>query len=127
MATRHPELAARLTACLRSRYSAATLLPLHSTSVTADMTSYHAFDEIHESTPAAIIETGFLNADRAILTQRPDVVAYGVATGILCYLRAEPISSPTPPDATLVPTVPSSGALPTVEQAATAAAPSPQP
>lgn len=101
MATRRPELAARLTACLRARYGAATQLPLHSTSVTRDMTSYHAFSEINENTPAAIIETGFLNLDRELLTQRPDVVAYGVAQGILCYLKDEPIStaSPTSPGA----------------------------
>jgi N-acetylmuramoyl-L-alanine amidase len=96
MATHQPEQAAGLTACLRARYGAVTQLPLHSTSVTRDMTSYHAFNEIHDTTPAAIIETGFLNRDRQLLTQRPDVVAFGVASGILCYLKNEPISSPTP-------------------------------
>lgn len=103
MATRHPEQAARLTACLRARYGTATQLPVHSTSVTLDMTSYHAFSEIHETTPAAIIETGFLNLDREILTRRPDVVAFGVASGILCYLKNEPISSPTPPQPAAAP------------------------
>jgi N-acetylmuramoyl-L-alanine amidase len=73
-ATRHPERPARLTSCLRARYAAATGLPLHSTSVTSDMSSYHAFSEIEESTPAAIIETGFMNLDRMLLTQQPDKV-----------------------------------------------------
>jgi N-acetylmuramoyl-L-alanine amidase len=95
MATRHPERAARLTSCLRARYGTATGLPLHSTSVTPDMTSYHAFDEINENTPASIIETGFLNLDRQILTEQPERVAQGVAEGILCYLRNEPIVGPT--------------------------------
>lgn len=95
MATRHPERAARLTACLRARYGASTGLPLHSTSVTLDMTSYHAFGEIDENTPASIIETGFLNLDRQILTEEPEKVARGVADGILCYLRNEPIVGPT--------------------------------
>lgn len=95
LATRHPERAALLTACLRSRYASATGLPLHSTSVTPDMTSYHAFGEIHETTPAAIIETGFMNLDRQLLTERTDVVAFGVAQGILCYLRNE-VVAPTP-------------------------------
>ena len=94
-ATRHPERPARLTACLRARYAAATGLPLHSTSVTPDMSSYHAFDEIDEATPATIIETGFMNLDRAILTQQTDKVSQGVAAGILCYMRNESIS-PTP-------------------------------
>ncbi len=95
MGTRHPERAARLTACLRARYGAATSLPLHSTSVTPDMTSYHAFGEINENTPAAIIETGFLNLDKVILTVHADQVAQGVASGILCYLRNEAIAVPT--------------------------------
>lgn len=107
MATRHPERAARLTACLRSRYGAATGLPLHSTSVTLDMTSYHAFGEIDENTPASIIETGFLNLDRQILTEEPEKVARGVADGILCYLRNEPIVGPT-----LVPPTPAPSATP---------------
>jgi N-acetylmuramoyl-L-alanine amidase len=95
MGTRHPERAARLTACLRARYGAATSLPLHSTSVTPDMTSYHAFGEINENTPAAIIETGFLNLDKVILTLEADRVAQGVAAGILCYIRNEAIAMPT--------------------------------
>jgi N-acetylmuramoyl-L-alanine amidase len=105
-ATRHPERAARLTSCLRARYGAITGLPLHSTSVTPDMTSYHAFDEIDENTPAAIIEAGFMNLDRAILTQQPDLVAKGIAAGILCYLRNENISITTPP-------IPTNAASPT--------------
>jgi N-acetylmuramoyl-L-alanine amidase len=104
MATRHPERAARLTSCLRARYGAATSLPLHSTSVTLDMTSYHAFGEINENTPASIIETGFLNLDRQILTEQPERVAQGVAEGILCYLRNEPIVGPTVVAPTLAPT-----------------------
>jgi N-acetylmuramoyl-L-alanine amidase len=105
MATRHPERAARLTSCLRARYGTATNLPLHSTSVTLDMTSYHAFDEINENTPASIIETGFLNLDRQILTEQPERVAQGVAEGILCYLRNEPITGPTVVPPTIAPTL----------------------
>ena len=78
----------RLLGCLRSRYQTATNLPWHN-SVTRDMTEYHAFDEIDPSTPAAIIETGFLNQDYDILTKETDKVAQGVANGILCYLQNE--------------------------------------
>ena len=95
MASRYPERAARLTACIRSRYNQITGLPLHSTSVTSDMTSYHAFDEIDENTPAAIIETGFLNLDRQFLTEKPDVVAQGIVNGVLCFIRNESITPPT--------------------------------
>jgi N-acetylmuramoyl-L-alanine amidase len=55
------------------------------------MTQYHTFYEIAPTTPGAIIEIGFLNLDRALLTEEPERVATGVATGILCYLRDEPI------------------------------------
>lgn len=88
--------AARLTACLRTRYGSATGLPLH-TSITPDMTYYHAFDEIHDDTTAAIIEIGFMNLDRQILTQEPDRVAQGVVDGILCYLNNEDIGTVSSP------------------------------
>jgi N-acetylmuramoyl-L-alanine amidase len=97
--TLYPEKAAHLTACLVDRYGSITGLPFHYNSITPDMTSYHAFDEINSSTPAAIIETGFLNLDRQILTQHTDIVAQGVAQGILCFLHNDPIQptpSPTP-------------------------------
>lgn len=92
LANPHPERAARLTACLRSRYGSATNLSLHSTSITEDMTSYHAFGEINENTPAAIIETGFLNLDRDLLENHPDVAANGIADGILCFIYNEDIT-----------------------------------
>lgn len=95
MANKHPERAARLTACIRSRYAYHTGLPLHSTSVTRDMTSYHAFGEIDENTPAAIIETGFLNLDRQFLTETPEKAAQGIAAGIICFLNNESIPIPT--------------------------------
>jgi len=96
MGSQHPEQSARLTACLRSRYAQFTGLSLHSTSVTTDMTSYHAFGEIHESTPAAIIETGFMNLDRQFLTNDPEAAAQGIVSGILCYINNESITPPTP-------------------------------
>jgi len=96
LGSKFPERATRLTACLRSRYALFTGLPLHSTSVTLDMTSYHAFGEVNENTPAAIIETGFMNLDRQILTQTPEVVAQGIVSGILCYINNESITLPSP-------------------------------
>jgi N-acetylmuramoyl-L-alanine amidase len=55
------------------------------------MTSYHAFDEINADTTAVIIEVGFLNLDRQILTQHQDLVAKGISDGILCYVRNEDV------------------------------------
>jgi N-acetylmuramoyl-L-alanine amidase len=93
LANPRPEKAARLTACLRDRYGRATQLNLHPNSVTPDMTSYHAFDEINAETTAVIIEIGFLNLDRQILTEQPDLIAKGISDGILCYARNEDIST----------------------------------
>ncbi len=103
MSTVYPEKAARLTACLRTRYAADTGLPFHPGSVTPDMTSYHAFDEISSDTTAAIIETGFLNLDHQVLTQHPDMVARGITDGILCYARNEDISTQPTTTATVTP------------------------
>lgn len=90
-ASAFPEKASRLTACLIDRYGTTTGLQYHPNTITPDMTSYHAFNEVHVNTTAAIIETGFLNLDRQILTEQPDLVARGVTAGILCYIRNEPV------------------------------------
>ncbi len=87
-------ISSRLLGCMKARYQETTGLPWHN-SVTRDMTEYHAFEEIDPSTPAAIIETGFLNLDYDILTKNTDKVAQGVANGILCYLENENVE-PTP-------------------------------
>ncbi len=91
-----PDKSARLIACLRSHYASTTGLRLHN-SVTNDMTNYHAFNEIHPDTIAAIIEVGFMNLDRVILTQKPDLIATGITKGILCYLNNEDITSTATP------------------------------
>jgi N-acetylmuramoyl-L-alanine amidase len=92
LASVSPEKASRLVACLRSRYQEVTGLRFHSGSVTPHMSSYHAFDEIHAETTAAIMEIGFLNLDRQILTQQPDVLAQGIANGVLCFIYNEDAS-----------------------------------
>jgi N-acetylmuramoyl-L-alanine amidase len=85
----------RLTACLIDRYHTATDMTFHAGSITADMREYHAFREIDPSTVAAIIETGFLNLDREMLTKKTELVAAGVVDGILCFANNENIE-PTP-------------------------------
>jgi len=92
----YPEKANRLVACMADRYQARTGLKYLPNSTTPDMTSYHAFDEIHTETTAAIIETGFLNLDRQILTENPDLIAQGIVDGLICYIRNENVTIPTP-------------------------------
>lgn len=91
----YPERATRLLECMVTRYEQTTGLPFHASTITNDMTSYHSFNEINTNTTAAIIETGFLNVDREILTKQPELIAEGVANGILCYVRNENITQPT--------------------------------
>jgi N-acetylmuramoyl-L-alanine amidase len=95
--SRDQHLADRLTACLEDRYASLTGLQLRSSSVTVNMTDYHAFSAIDSTTTAAIIETGFLNLDRDILVHHPDVVSDGVVSGILCFVNNESVkATPVP-------------------------------
>ncbi|MFO7166868.1 MAG: N-acetylmuramoyl-L-alanine amidase [Chloroflexota bacterium] len=79
---------------LSAEYAAATRLPRDG-GITVNMRGYYAFNyrrhthAIARTTPAVILETGFLTnpADRALLTGQPDIVAAGIANGILRYLR----------------------------------------
>ena len=96
-ATRFPEKTSRLASCLIERYGSITKLPFHANTITPDMSRYHAFDEINPSTPAVIIETGFMNLDRQILTEHPDIVAQGVTAGILCFTNNEAIPTKEAP------------------------------
>jgi N-acetylmuramoyl-L-alanine amidase len=91
--TRDVNRAQRLTACLIDRYQHATNLKFHAGSITNDMRQYHAFSEVDPNTITAIIETGFLNLDRDILTKETDRVASGVTQGILCFINNESIQS----------------------------------
>jgi N-acetylmuramoyl-L-alanine amidase len=84
-----PEEEDRLVSCIKTRYAQATGLRFDANTVTYDMTKYHAFYEIDERTPAAIIETGFLYMDRQLLTRRPEAVAQGIVDGILCFVEGQ--------------------------------------
>jgi N-acetylmuramoyl-L-alanine amidase len=81
-----PEAEDRLVACINQEYGDYTGLPQHPSSITDNMTNYHAFREIDRMTPGAIIELGFLLDDRDILEHKPKILARGVAAGILCFL-----------------------------------------
>jgi hypothetical protein len=60
------------------------------------MTEYHAFRKVAPTTPAAILELGFLGGDRELLTDNAEVAAQGVAESIRCFLdRAEPAPTPS--------------------------------
>jgi N-acetylmuramoyl-L-alanine amidase len=84
----------QLRTALADEYARATELPQHG-AITVDMRGYYAFNyrryvhAIAPTTPAAIVEMGFLTNpdDRALLVARPDLVAVGIANGIVQYLN----------------------------------------
>jgi hypothetical protein len=80
---------ARLVACINDRYAAVTGLPHHPNTVTHNMTQYHAFRKIAPTTPAAILELGFLGGDRDLLERRPELAAQGVIESLLCFVRGD--------------------------------------
>jgi N-acetylmuramoyl-L-alanine amidase len=82
-----PDKEDQLVACLITEYAKATGLDFHKNSITYDMTVYHAFNEIDPETPGAIIELGFMGADREMLTDNSFTLAQGVAWGIICFLE----------------------------------------
>ncbi len=84
-----PEEEDRLVECLVQEYGEMTGLSFHRNTITYDMRDYHAFNEIHPLTPGAIIELGFMGADRELLTEDAYHVAQGVAKGIACFLESE--------------------------------------
>lgn len=84
-----PEEEDQLVACLIQKYGEVTGLSFHRNSITYDMQDYHAFNEIHPQTPGAIIELGFMGADRELLTDNAYKVAQGVARGIACFLEGD--------------------------------------
>ncbi|MGC9467923.1 MAG: N-acetylmuramoyl-L-alanine amidase [Anaerolineae bacterium] len=79
----------RLVDCISRHYAEATGLPFDPFTITYDMRRYHAYYEINPNTPAAIIETGFMLDDRALLTERPEVVAQGIVQGLICFVEGE--------------------------------------
>ena len=72
--------------CMETAYAQVTQLPYHANTITPHMTDYHAFRTLPEGVPAIIIETGFMNLDRTILTTNADVPASGILNGIQCFL-----------------------------------------
>jgi len=92
-----------LAECIAQNYE--RLVPLERRfTLTLDMTDYHTFREIHPLTPAAIMELGFMLADRELLTEQPDLLAKAITDGIVCFLQPTddyPELTPVDADSTL--------------------------
>lgn len=96
--TRRTPFEAELLAAIRESYGAATGLPYDQDRVTRNMTGYYAHNwrryqnATSPFTPSVILEMGYVSnaRDRALMTTRPDVVANGIAAGIVRFLEAHP-------------------------------------
>ena len=77
----------RFVRCVSATYAAATKLPFHEGSITRDMTHYHGLNKINPSTPAAIIELGFLGGDHDLLKFQRDILSEGIVSGIESFLN----------------------------------------
>ena len=82
----------QLIECLKIEYESKTKLAFHKGSQTLDMTIYNSFGEISKVTPIVIMDAGFLNLDRDLLTQQTDLIAEGISNGLQCFFRSENVA-----------------------------------
>ena len=75
-----------LSICIESAYRQATQLSYHANTITPHMTDYHVFHQIAPGVPAIILEVGFLNLDRELLVNQPDLVAGAITDGLSCFI-----------------------------------------
>jgi N-acetylmuramoyl-L-alanine amidase len=75
--------------CVSQHYHEATDLTFDRYTITYDMTRYHAYYEIDPSTPAVVIEVGFMLEDRELLTEQSDLVVEGIVNGLICFIEGE--------------------------------------
>ncbi|MGH2498960.1 MAG: N-acetylmuramoyl-L-alanine amidase, partial [Solirubrobacteraceae bacterium] len=110
---------ALLAGAIAQEYAHATGLPIDPR-LTGRMYRYYAFgwsryrSSAAPHTPAAIIEMGFLTHadDRAVIVARPDLVAQGLANGILRFLAEIPADAVFVDDLVLTPWPPYLGGQP---------------
>ena len=87
LASTKPDLDDYLVGCLGARYAETTGIAFDASTITEDMTEYHAFKRVAASTPAAIIETGFMGGDWQVIGKEPDLAARGITDGVICFLE----------------------------------------
>ncbi len=85
----YPVESQNLNNCLIDRYQYRTKMNYLGNTISSDSEEFYNYDEVNDYTTASIIETGYLNLDYRTLTEKTDVVARGIAEGILCYINNE--------------------------------------
>ncbi len=76
-----------LSICVEDAYQQATQMQYHANTITPDMADYHAFREFAPGTQAIIVEVGFMNLDREMITTNAAIPARGLSDGVLCFLN----------------------------------------
>lgn len=92
-----PEVDDTFVSMLYDEYGRVTGLPDNSDYITGRMRNYFAFNArryqhaVAPGVPQAIVETAFMSnaADRGVLFNRPDLIARGIAAGVLRFLAAD--------------------------------------
>lgn len=74
--------------CFAQHYAPITNLALHVDTITHDMIDYHAFRTIAPTTPAIIVEMGFIGGDQALLRDQPETVARALTESIRCFFQS---------------------------------------
>ena len=82
--------AGALEACIITQYGAQTGLAYDPKTIKPHMIKYHAFNRVAPTTPAIILEIGFMGGDRALLTPNSATVAQAIADGIICFVEQAP-------------------------------------
>jgi N-acetylmuramoyl-L-alanine amidase len=77
-----------LATCMINQYQKTTGMYEYRFGATNDMSFYHSFDEIKSTTPAIVLETGFLNLDYQTLVTRSDLIASGIVNGLICFVES---------------------------------------
>ena len=91
-----PGIEDRFVAAIYQEYAAATGLPTNA-AITNEMLYYYGFYRVTASTPAAIIELGYISNDRGILLYGQDRAANGLANALQSFLDASSPPSCTGP------------------------------
>jgi hypothetical protein len=113
----------RFDQCVQSSYGGLTGLEFLPNNITPDMTEYHAFQRISRTTPANILELGFLSFDRDLVQNGTDKMAQAIVNGLLCFLNPVELATMQAPPPAEAP-VPAPSALPT-EPSGSVLAPTP--
>jgi hypothetical protein len=90
---------------VEASYGRVTGMPQDTRGASFEMRAYYAFaayryqHTIAPTTPAIIVEAGFVThpEDRALLFDNPDLVAQGIAEGLLAYLASRDPAATRPP------------------------------